>query len=192
LFPFPSRSSKGDGDDQARHRRLDRSQSWTSASPLAGPRTARGRHDAAALMASQARHDARTVEMMWTSDGDHHIPTPASCIPQVGRTILNPSRVSDRSNWTGSALRPWLKAAETINHLQGRRAVPRIPDQPTQVSRDSYRGRRPTLRRNCRNEHFIHTHISARNGILTYAASALLTIAVQSFQSFCQEIGSPI
>jgi len=48
------------------------------------------------------------------------------------------------------------------------------------------------LRRNCRNEYFIHTHISARNGILTYAASALLTIAVQSFQSFYQEIGSPI
>jgi hypothetical protein len=63
---------------------------------------------------------------------------------------------------------------------------------PTQVSRDSYRGRRPTSRRNCRNEYFIHTHISARNGILTYAASALLTIAVQSFQSFYQEIRSPI
>jgi hypothetical protein len=34
-------------------------------------------------MASQARHDAWTVEMMWTSDGDHHIPTPASRIPHV-------------------------------------------------------------------------------------------------------------
>ena len=81
-------------------------------------------------MASQARHDVRTVEMMWTSDGDHHIPTPASCIPQVGRTLLNPSRC--QADRIGQAVprRPWLKAAETINHLQGRRAVPWIPNQP--------------------------------------------------------------
>jgi hypothetical protein len=50
--------------------------------PLTGSRTARGRHDATALTASQACHGAQTVEMMWTSDGDHHIPTPARFIPQ--------------------------------------------------------------------------------------------------------------
>lgn len=58
-------------------------------------------------MASQAHHGAETVEMMWRSDGDHHIPTPVSFIPQVSRTILNPSRVSGvRSNRAGSARAP--------------------------------------------------------------------------------------
>jgi zinc transporter ZupT len=47
-------------------------------------------------MASQACHDAQTVEMMWTSDGDHHIPTPARFIPQINRTILNPRRAARR------------------------------------------------------------------------------------------------
>jgi hypothetical protein len=45
-------------------------------------------------MASEAHHGAGTVEMMWRLDGDHHIPTTVGYIPQVSRTILNPSRVS--------------------------------------------------------------------------------------------------
>jgi hypothetical protein len=89
-------------------------------------------------------------------------------------------------------LRPWLKAAETINHLQGRRAVPRMPDQPNPSLPRLIPPETSDIATKLPNEYFIHTHISARNGILTYAASALLTIAVQSFQSFCQEIGSPI
>ena len=144
-------------------------------------------------MASHACHDARTVEMMWTSDGDRHIPTPASCIPQVGRTILNPSRVSGSRIGQAVPRRLWLKAAEMINHLQGRRAVPRIPDPAQPKSPATHTaGDVRHLRRHCRNEYFIHTHIYARNGILTYAVSALLTIAVQPFQSFWQEIRSPI
>jgi hypothetical protein len=70
-------------------------------------------------MASQARHGAGTVEMMWRSDGDHHIPTPAGFIPQASRTILNPSRVSGRSNRTGSARAPVAEGGGDDQPLPG-------------------------------------------------------------------------
>ena len=95
-------------------------------------------------MASQACHGAETAEMMWISDGDHHIPTPARFIPQVSRTILNPCKVSGRSNRTGSARTVMAKAAEMINQIHRRRAVPRLPDR-AYVWRDLCRRKRPTL-----------------------------------------------
>jgi peptidoglycan hydrolase-like protein with peptidoglycan-binding domain len=57
--------------------------------------------------------------MMWRSDGDHHIPTPAGFIPQASRTILNPSRVSGRSNRTGSARAPVAEGGGDDQPLPG-------------------------------------------------------------------------
>ena len=147
--------------------------------PPGRSRTASGRHDVTALMASQACHGAETAEMIWRSDGDHHIPAPAGFIPQVSRTILNPSRMPGRSNRTGSARAPVAEGGGDD------RPLPRTPPSRGYLTQPMSPATRAAGDvRHCRNEGVAYARVYAQACITFHVQPARLRRSGNCAQPF--------
>jgi len=147
--------------------------------PPGRSRTASVRHDGTALMARQACHGAETAEMIWRSDGDHHIPAPAGFIPQVSRTILNPSRMPGRSNRTGSARAPVAEGGGDD------RPLPRTPPSRGYLTQPMSPATRAAGDvRHCRNEGVAYARVYAQACITFHVQPARLRRSGNCAQPF--------